>query len=393
MCFLHFRWYNPIVMKKLFKVIGYILLSVILLSTLVLVAARFLAPQIIEKVLVRDLAKSGYNATVDIEIDRLSPFGIEIPVLKVDLGGEELELSDLVLDVESLLSSKHELRFEIGNVDLNLTDELLSYLEANGVPEEKLVPFKGRDISLSFGSPYVLANYNDIYVELETVDFGFTLEDGFRALFSTGSIKATANMNGENLMVTPFDINLNGSRLLSFDSGLYSEGRDELNVGHVTVHKYHALPDVVFSDLVLSVVPRGLEANSSRIALSGLDMAADFFDAVETDEAKVLFDNGGKVIVDTCLIFSGDRKILDVLGIEMTLVMDSSRLEVNEGTVFHQKLKGRIPFELAFEGSEIEIEIAGSKRFGIDMDNPSEAVVSEMISFVLLKLASSIFGL
>ena len=57
----------------------------------------------------------------------------------------------------------------------------------------------------------------------------------------------------------------------------------------------------------------------------------------------------------------------------------------NSRAVFH--------FELALEGRTIEIELAGSKRYTLDLIEPSEETISEMISFILLKLASSIFGL
>lgn len=393
MCFLHFRWYNPSNMKKLFKVIGYILLFIILLSTLLLVAARFLAPQIVEKALAKELAKAGYNAEVDVEIDKLSPFGIDIPMVKVDLGNEELEIGNVMLDVQSLFSSKHELSLYLGELKVNLTDDLLSYMEMNGVPGEKLARLKGRNLSLDVESPYILANCNDVYVELDSMDLGFDDEIGKRYVFSTDGFKATASTKGENLMVTPFDVFCNGEKMVSFENGIYSEGNDQVHIGCIRIHRFQNLPEGTLDDVIVKFLPGGVEVDSSKVLLSGIEKTADFFDIVEAEPVKVLIENGGMITADTALVFTGDRKILDELGLEMVLVKDGERFEVNDGTIFHRNLKGRIPFELAFDGSGIEVEIAGSRRFEIDISDPSESVISEMISFVLLKLASSIFGL
>lgn len=380
-------------MKKLFKILGYILLAIILLSAVLLVALRFLAPVIVEKELMKDLSRHGYEARVDIEIDKLSPFGVEIPLARLDMGSGELELRNLELDVESLLSSRHELRLELEEVKMNISDELLGYLESNGVPGDKLSRLYGRNLSLLMDSLYFLADSRDIYAELGSIVLGVLDDSGKRNVISTDGLKATASTSGTDLMVTPVDIYCNGTEILDFVEGIYSEGRDTLVLGDVVVHAFQEIPEIKLDDLKVEFIGDGIKLDSSKVVVSSFDKLEAFFDVAETGALEVLVEDDARFTVRTDVVLSGEKKLLDDLGLELELVGSGNRIEIDDGAIFHRKLKGRIPFKLALEGNVIEVEIAGSRRFDIDRNNPDESVISEMISFALLKLASSIFGL
>ena len=380
-------------MKKLFKILGCILLAIILLSAVLLVALRFLAPVIVEKELMKDLSRHGYEARVDIEIDKLSPFGVEIPLARLDMGSGELELRNLELDVESLLSSRHELRLELEEVKMNISDELLGYLESNGVPGDKLSRLYGRNLSLLMDSLYFLADSRDIYAELGSIVLGVLDDSGKRNVISTDGLKATASTSGTDLMVTPVDIYCNGTEILDFVEGIYSEGRDTLVLGDVVVHAFLEIPEIKLDDLKVEFIGDGIKLDSSKVVVSSFDKLEAFFDVAETGALEVLVEDDARFTVRTDVVLSGEKKLLDDLGLELELVGSGNRIEIDDGAIFHRKLKGRIPFKLALEGNVIEVEIAGSRRFDIDRNNPDESVISEMISFALLKLASSIFGL
>ena len=380
-------------MKKLFKIIGYIFLMLLLLSGILLVSARFLAPTIVERFLTRDLEKHGYAAAVDVEMERLSPFGLDIPLLSVDLGGGELEILDMSLDVEALLSSSHELRISMGKLKVSLTDDFIGYLEGKGVQSEALSSLKGRNLSIDMVSPYMLAVGSEIYLEVNSLMLSFHDPLGIERMISTDGFKLTADTAETDFIVTPVKLNMHGAEILSFDEGIYSRGNDVLWLGHVTIPAVMGLPETRVCDMELRSLPEGIELTSSGMVISGIEEAGKLLEEVQTEAVYMLIGNDGRITIDTAIIFSGEDMLLNDLGLKFELTISEDGIEVRDGSIFHRKLRGRIPFQAALEGSIIEVEIAGSRRFVLDRDNPSESAISEMISFILMKFASSLFGL
>ena len=379
-------------MKKLFKILGYILLGILLLSVLALVAVRFMAPGIIEKKLSKDIASYGYEARVELDVDKLSPFGIEIPKLDVLIGKGGIQVENLVLDVQSLLSSGHELRFSIGKLDIGLSDELLSYVEAKGFSPDLAASLRGRELSIRMESPSLIADQKEFYLELGSLLI--LLSDDMSHSISTGSIKASGDLTGESLIVTPFDLSIDGSKAISFDEGIMSIGNNVYRLGHVTLDRFMIVPDGYINDLLIGFSDTKVIGFSSSAVLSGIEGTSSLFDTLYTDEIDISYNmDDESVSISTAILLEGKGKPLDQVGLEFTLEYGESGFSIRNGLVFHSRMKAGLPFEFHSDGSLLTFRIADSRDFTIERKNPSESVIAEMMSFILLRLTSSIFGL
>ena len=326
-------------MKKFLKILGYTLLAILLLSVLALVLARFLSPVIIEKAILKDLKTSGIVASVNIDIDRLSPFGIDIPEVLVDLGDNEIDIRNLHVDVKSLLTGNHELRAELGKLHLNLSDKLLSHIEGELGEVEAISALRSRNSEVGIESLFVIIDSNDIYLDVGDVSFSI---DGL--LFEVDGFKATSELSGHELIVTPFMILCNGNEFISFDEGLFSEDYRTFRLGQVSLHSFNGIPEGLLRNVDLALPGGDMVATMDSVELSGFGKYEDFLDSIITDTVTVTMKPDGHVLVDTVIYLNGEKKLLDGLGLDILADLDDGRFEIDDGEINHRKFKGSIPF-------------------------------------------------